>query len=484
MRNTEDSKNVPYVKLIALVSGPLCFFLFEVLKTDMLDDKAWHVLAIASWMVIWWVFEAVPIFVTALLPIVLFPTTGIFKLADATTPYASPIIFLFMGGFMLALAMEKHHLHKRIALNLIRLTGTKSDAIILGFILATACLSMWISNTATAVMMLPIGLSVVRLLEQSVPASRAFQNFKLVIFLGIAYAANIGGIATIIGTPPNVVLLGYVNSLLSSNISFLEWFVFALPVVILLLFLMFILLTKVLYPNRLGDLKTTAVFLEKEIEELGEWTREERLVAIIFTATALAWVFKVQINDLLGEDLLNDTVTAMAGGIATFLVPIDSKGKMLMKWDTMKELPWGILLLFGGGMCLAKAMEAAGFVDLIGEKIAHFDTLNWGVIAFGLILLSLFLTEIMSNVALTTIAIPMVMSIATGLQISPYYLAIPVAMASSCAFMMPISTPPNAIVFASGYIDMKSMLKAGLILNLLSVLILSLLAYFILPLLF
>jgi sodium-dependent dicarboxylate transporter 2/3/5 len=343
---------------------------------------------------------------------------------------------------------------------------------------------MWISNTATAVMMLPIGLSVVRLLEKSIPASKAFQNFKLVLFLSIAYAANIGGMATLIGTPPNVVLLGYVDTMLSSNISFLEWFTFGLPIVIILLFFMFLLLTKVLYPNKLGELKDTAVFLAQEIKALGAWSKEERYVAVIFTMTALAWIFKVQINHLLGHPYLNDTITAMSGGIATFIIPLNKKGKMLMKWEAMKELPWGILLLFGGGMCLAKGMESAGFVDAIGEFVAGFHELNWGVIAFGLIFLSLFLTEIMSNVALTTIAIPMVISIAGGLNISPLYLAIPVAMASSCAFMMPISTPPNAIVFASGYIDMKSMLKAGFVLNLLSVGILSLLAYFVLPLLF
>ena len=471
-----------YLRLITLFLGPLLFVaLFLMRDQAMLNPQAWMVLAVALWMIVWWIFETIPIFVTALLPIILFPSTGIFSLNEATSPYASPIIFLFMGGFMLALAMEKHELHKRIALNLIKLTGTSSDAIILGFMIATASLSMWISNTATAVMMLPIGLSVVRLLEKSISNSSGFKNFKLVLFLSIAYAANIGGMATLIGTPPNVVLLGYVNTLLSEDLSFLQWFTFGLPTVLILLYLTYLILVKFLFPNKLGKLESTASFLEEEINKLGPWSKEERAVAIIFSLTALAWIFKNQVNDLLGFALLNDTVTAMTGGVATFLVPMNLKGKMLMKWSMMKDLPWGILLLFGGGMCLAKAMELAGFVNLIGDQISSYDYLDWGLIVIFLVLLSIFLTEIMSNVALTTIAIPMVISIAQGLELPPLYLAIPVAMASSCAFMMPISTPPNAIVYASGYIDMKKMLKAGIILNLISVLVLVLMAYFLLP---
>ena len=473
------------IKWIGLLLGPILFLLIQLTSDHLaLSERATHVLGIAAWMVIWWVLEVIPIFVTALLPIVLFPTFKVFSLAESTAPYASPIIFLFMGGFMLALAMEKHQLHKRIALSLIKLTGTSANTILLGFMLATALLSMWISNTATAVMMLPIGLSVVKLLEKSMEETKAFQRFKLVLFLGIAYSANIGGMATIIGTPPNVVLLGYVKSLLSTDISFIEWFSFGLPVVLLLLLLTYFLLVKLLFPNNLGELKEAATYIDQEIRKLGGWSREEKCVATIFSLTALAWILKNQINQMLGDAYLNDTVTAMAGGIATFIVPINKKGKKLMSWEMMKELPWGILLLFGGGMCLAKAMEAAGFVDLIAKQITELNNVHWSIILLVLIALGLFLTEIMSNVALTTIAIPMVIGIAQGLQVEPLYFIIPVAMASSCAFMMPISTPPNAVVYASGYIQMSKMIKAGLLLNLLSVMVLFLLAYFILPIIF
>tara|TARA_R110002012_G_scaffold114079_2_gene260536 strand:- start:165722 stop:167173 length:1452 start_codon:yes stop_codon:yes gene_type:complete len=467
---------------IALALGPIFFLIIQWANPQFwFPEIGWDVFSIALWMIIWWVFEAIPIFATALLPMILFPTTGVFNLIEATSPYASPIIFLFMGGFMLALAMEKHQLHRRIALNLIRLTGTNANGIILGFMLATAVLSMWISNTATAVMMLPIALSVVKLLEFTENQFSGFNRFKTALFLSIAYAANVGGMATIIGTPPNVVLVGLVKSILNKEIGFASWLIIGIPSVAVMLFLIYQMLTKVLFRHGITKIEKAELFIEKELKKLGHWSTEEKWVAVIFGITAFCWIFKSQINSLLGVDILNDTVTAMSGGMATFLVPLNKSGKMLMNWEDMKNLPWGILILFGGGMVLAKAMEEAGFVDMIGEAISQYQNIPLWILVLILTALALFLTEIMSNVALTTIAIPMVLSIATGLKVEPLLLAIPVAMATSCAFMMPISTPPNAIVFSSGYINIKQMVRAGILLNIIAVIVLTIAGYFLAP---
>ncbi|MGJ3235839.1 SLC13 family permease [Marivirga sp.] len=470
------------LQYIALALGPIVFITIQWANPQFwFPEIGWDVFSIALWMIIWWIFEAIPIFATALLPMILFPITGVFSLVDATSPYASPIIFLFMGGFMLALAMEKHQLHRRIALNLIRLTGTNANGIILGFMLATAVLSMWISNTATAVMMLPIALSVVKLLEFSENQFSGFNRFKTALFLSIAYAANVGGMATIIGTPPNVVLVGLVKSILNIEIGFSNWLIIGIPSTAVMLFLIYQMLTKILFKHGIKKIEKAELFIGQELKKLGNWSKEEKWVAVIFSIIAFCWIAKSQINSLLGADILNDTVTAMSGGMATFLVPLNKSGKMLMNWEDMKNLPWGILILFGGGMVLAKAMEEAGFVDMIGEAISQYQNIPVWALVLILTALALFLTEIMSNVALTTIAIPMVLSIATGLDVEPLLLAIPVAMATSCAFMMPISTPPNAIVFSSGYINIKQMVRAGILLNIIAVIVLVLAGYFLAP---
>lgn len=441
-------------------------------SSSYLSPTAWQVLGVAAWMVIWWISEAAPMAVTALLPIILFPALGVFTLKAATAPYASPIIFLFMGGFLIALGLEEHGLHKRIALGLIKLTGTSANGIILGFMLATAFLSMWISNTATTIMMLPIAISVINLVQHDSLDKKGFNNFSIALMLGIAYAANIGGVATIIGTPPNVVFVGYAEEILQTEIGFADWMMVGVPVSILLLFLTYMLLTKVLHKNGLGKMSKAEALINEEFEALGKWKKEEKIVAIIFGLTASMWIFKVPLNNLIGVSLLNDTVTAMIGGILMFVIPLDVKGdKQLLHWKATHRLPWGILLLFGGGMTLAKAMEHAGLVSIIAEIISqnHFSILLIFVI---LIATMLFMTELMSNVALATIFIPIVMAIAVGANINPLLLSIPVAMAASCAFMMPISTPPNAIVFSSGHIKITQMVRVGIWLNILSVLVL------------
>lgn len=460
-------------KIVGLFLGPILFGLALLMQSsNYLNPTAWQVLGVALWMVIWWISEAAPMAVTALLPIVLFPALGVFTLKAATAPYASPIIFLFMGGFLIALGLEEHGLHKRIALGLIKITGTSANGIILGFMIATAFLSMWISNTATTIMMLPIALSVINLIKHEVVDTKGFASFSISLMLGIAYSANIGGLATIIGTPPNVVFVGYAKEILHKEIGFADWMMVGVPISILLLYLTYTLLTKVIHKNNLGKMSKVEALIATEYKALGGWKREEKIVAIIFSLTAIMWVFKVPINNLIGIPLLNDTVTAMIGGILMFVIPLDTKGKkQLLAWKATQRLPWGILLLFGGGMTLAKSMEHAGLVTMIAEVISQN---NFSILFIFIILITtmLFMTELMSNVALATIFIPIVMAIAVGANINPLLLSIPVAMAASCAFMMPISTPPNAIVFSSGHIKMTQMVRVGILLNILSVIVL------------
>jgi sodium-dependent dicarboxylate transporter 2/3/5 len=466
------------VKITGLVLGPLLFFIISHLNyLDSLSPEAWKVLGVAAWMVTWWITEATPMAVAALLPIILFPALDVFELAEATAPYASPIIFLFMGGFFIALGLEEHGLHKRLALNLVKFTGTSANGIILGFMLATGFLSMWISNTASAIMMLPIAVTVIALIRQKINDKKGLDLFSLSLMLGIAYSANIGGMATIIGTPPNVVFVGYAKQLLNIEIDFSKWILIGIPISSLLLLLTFLFLTRVLYRNKLGKMASVSKLLDSELSKLGKMEREEKIVAFIFGLTAFMWIFKLPINALLGTAILNDTATAMIGGILIFTVPVDmKKGYSLVSWEVTKRLPWGILLLFGGGMTLAKAMETTGLINVIADMVAQ-NPMSSLFVYLILIASMLFLTELMSNVALATMYLPVVIAIANGLEINPLLLSIPVAMAASCAFMLPIATPPNAIVFSSGHIQMKQMVKTGFVLNILSVSILLVAAF-------
>ena len=465
-------------KLAALLAGPLLFFIvLNFVSIPGLSKSAFQVIAVAVWMIIWWMTEAVPIPVTALVPLVLFSVLGVFSTGEATAPYASPIVFLFMGGFLIALAMEKRNLHRRIALNIINITGTNANGIILGFMIATAFLSMWISNTATSVMMLPIALSVVDLLQdkQEGSPSKEYRRFALGLMLSIAYAANIGGTTTIIGTPPNVVLVGYMQEFYDRQIEFGRWLLIGVPVCFTLLTITYLMLTRVLFPHRLKKLAGSDDLIKNKLKELGPMSRAEQLVAVIFFLTAFSWIFQSAINDLLGDQYLDNTIVAMTGGILMFITPTSfSSNEYVLDWESTRRLPWGILLLFGGGLCLAKGMESTGLVQLVGDKIAGSGNISLWFLLLLLTAFMLFMTEVMSNVALVVIFVPVVLGIADSLQINPLYLAIPVTLASSCAFMMPISTPPNAVVFSSGYIRMADMVRAGIFLNIISILVLLL----------
>lgn len=472
------SKSINITKVAGFIAGTLLFVLFYFISIDSHQADLYRVLALAVWMIIWWGTEAIPIPATALLPIAALPMLGIFEVSEATAPYASSIIFLFMGGFIIALALEKHNLHQRIALNLLKLTGSSGNGIILGFMLATALLSMWISNTATAVMMLPIATSVTNLvLTKDAKLTKSEKNFALGLMLSIAYAANIGGSMTIIGTPPNVVMAGYLNEILQYNLSFSTWLAMGIPAGLIILAITYFLITSILFKNKLDKVKGSEQLVTNELKKIGKISKTEKLVMAVFVFTASCWIFKQQINSLIGYSLLNDTVTAMTGGLLMFVTPVNfKKSEFLLKWKDTKRLPWGILLLFGGGMCLARAMEEVGIIQLMGDFVKGQGHLDIWLIVLITTAIVLFLTELMSNVALVTIFIPVIIGIAQGLGINPLLLVVPATIASSCAFMMPISTPPNAIVFSSGHIKIKDMMRAGLLLNLVAIVVLVLLS--------
>lgn len=457
------------IRKVALFLGPLLFIGIGHLGNG--DNWFW-VVGIAIWMILWWTAEVVPIFITALLPMVLFPMFGIFTVQETFIPYGNPIIFLFMGGFVIALAMEKHNLHNRIALNLMRLTGTAPLGIILGFTLSTAFLSMWISNTATAVMMLPIAMSIIELLkDQCDPNSLDFKRFSLSLMLSIAYSANIGGVMTLIGSPPNVVFAGYFESRYGVEFGFGEWMLIGVPIGLALLFLSNILLTKVIIRFDLKKIVGSEKLFKNKLKELGPMQTGEKLVTIIFVFTALCWTFKSQINQLVFDsNVLNNTSIAMMGALLMLCTPTNlNKGEFLLNWGYIQRLPWGILLLFGGGLSLAAALESVGIIQQIGQLVSENAGSNMLFLLVGLTLFSIFATEIMSNVALVTVFVPVVMVVGDGMGLQPMLLPIAVTIAASCAFMMPISTPPNAVVYSSGHIKMRTMMKVGFVLNLVSI---------------
>ncbi len=472
-------------KRIGLFLGPSLFLILMLFPSPILSKTGDPVIAVALWMVSWWLTEAVSISVTALLPLLLFPLLGIMPIAEVGNNYGSPIIFLFFGGFVMALALEKVNLHRRIALNIIKITGTTPNKVVLGFMIATASLSMWISNTATTVVMLPIALSVINLLVDDVDGfTKKDRNFAISVMLGIAFAANAGGIATVIGTPPNSILIGLLENEYGIEISFLKWMVFGLPFSILMIGLSYLTMVHLIFPSKGLNFSASKDVIQDELKKLGPTQSKEKMVLVIFGVTVSLWIFRTLINNLIPGLGLSDTMISMFAAISLFSIPFNlKKGDFILEWKDTQKLAWGILILFGGGLALAKGMSVSGIVDAVSAAIAAG---NFSVTATAslLIILMLFMTELMSNVALVAVLAPVVAGIAIGLGIPILYLLIPVTMASSCAFMLPMATPPNAIVFASGFIEVKHMVKAGVLLNAVAVLLLIVLFEYVIPALF
>ncbi|MDA8917974.1 SLC13 family permease [Flavobacteriaceae bacterium] len=472
-------------KKIGLILGPLLFIIIKGCNLSFLSPEAITVIGLALWMVCWWITEAVSISVTALLPLIVFPLFNVMSMNEVGANYGSSIVFLFFGGFVLALALEKVNLHRRIALTIIQKTGTTPNRVILGFMLATAFMSMWISNTASTVVMLPIALSVIQLLVKSDGEfTLQEQHFSLSVMLGIAFSANAGGIATVIGTPPNSILIGLLENEYNIQISFFKWMSIGLPFSVVMIAIIYFILTRWMFSNKGIAFASSNELIAQKLQDLGPVTAQEKHVLRVFAITVFLWVFRTVLNSFFPSLGLSDTIISMGCAVALFAIPHKfKKGIFILEWKDTQRLAWGILILFGGGLALAKGMSTTGIVSLITDAIAAAN-LNVLITASLLILLMLFMTELMSNVALVAVLAPVVAGIALGLEIPILYLLIPVTMASSCAFMLPMATPPNAIVFASGYVKVAQMARVGIIINLIAVVLLIALFKFAIPLVF
>lgn len=471
-------------KQIGLVLGPLLFFLILIFfKPEGLSPQGRAVLASTAWIAVWWITEAIPIAVTALLPIVLFPLSGGLDLGTTTSAFGHKYIFLYMGGFIIAIAIEKWNLHRRIALNIINFIGSDVKKIILGFMVATAFLSMWISNTATSVMMLPIGIAIITQLKDN-PNTAEDENqlFGKALMLAIAYSASIGGIATLIGTPPNLVLAGVVLDTYGYEITFLQWFIFGFPISLLLLFICWKYLTSYAFKFNQKEFPGGKEEIKRLLHSLGGMRYEEKMVAFIFGATAFFWITRSLLFDEL-LPALDDTIIAIVFAVVLFLIPSKDKKEKLMTWEDAVKLPWGIILLFGGGMALANGFESSGLANFLGNQMTTFAGLTTIILVLLLIAAVNFLTEITSNLATTAMLLPVLAPMALTVDIHPFVLMVGAAVAASCAFMLPVATPPNAVVFGSGYLRIPDMVSKGIVMNIISIIILTLFVYFVLPLL-
>ena len=461
---------------IGLLLGPMWLLLVLLLPApEGLSDAGWRTAGIALFMATWWISEAAPIPATAMLPLILFPFFGAGAIRESAAPYAHPLIFLFLGGFIIAMAMQRWGLHKRIALNIIQRAGTGPQALVAGFMLASAFLSMWVSNTATTLMMLPVGLAVTSLFDDA-SDDRVRVRFSLLLLLGIAYGANIGGMGTLIGTPPNAFLAAFIEEQFGQNITFARWLLVGLPVVAIGLPVTFLVLTKVVYPVRIRELPGSHEVIEKEIAALGPMNAGERWVAIIFTLTALAWICRPLLQKVIPE--ISDAGIAMTGGLLLFVIPLNLRqGLFVQDWKTASQLPWGTLILFGGGLSLASAFTRTELSVWIGESLAAIDFLPIILILLVVVTVIVFLTEITSNIATTAAFLPVLAALAIGIGQDPLLLAIPAVLGASCAFMLPVATPPNAIVYGSGRVSVPQMARAGLVLNILFMMLITGFAY-------
>lgn len=479
---------MPTIRLTALAGGLVVFFIMLALPAPSgLEPMGWRTAAVATLMAIWWMTEALPIPATAMLPLVLFPVLGILDMPAAAAPYANEVIFLFLGGFILAAGMQRWGLHKRLALAIMAFVGATPKRLLFGFMAATAFLSMWISNTATAAMMLPIALAVSELFAPK-GEGKAPSNFPVALLLGIAYAASIGGVATLIGTPPNAVLAAASAELVGVEISFVEWMAVGLPVTLIFLPVAWGMLLYMYPPEDLGG--DAAGILASERAALGPMSRGERIVAVIFFLTAISWVFRAPLDlgfvSLPGLATLfpgiRDSTIAMGAAVALFLLPVyPSKGVQVITWRDTDSVPWGVLLLFGGGLSLALAMDRSGLAGWIGQGVVGLEGVSLVVLVAAVATLFIFLTEITSNTATSTMAMPLMVGVAAALGTDAVTLMATAAMASSMAFMLPVATPPNAIVFGAERMTIQQMAKAGFFMNLISILVVTVFVVTIVP---
>lgn len=470
-------------KLVGLFLGPsLFFFILFFFHPEGLSTEANAILASTVWVAIWWITEAMPIAVTSLLPILLFPLTGGLGIEETTAAFGHRYIFLYIGGFILALAIERWNLHRRIALTIIKAIGTNIKSIILGFMVATAFLSMWISNTATSVMMLPIGMAIVAQLNKN-PDSVESENkiFGKALMLAIAYSASIGGLATLVGTPPNLVLASVVQNIYGIEITFSKWIIFGLPISLIMLFIAWKYLTEVAFSFKQSTFPGGREEIQSQLEKLGKTSLEEKLVLTVFLLTAFAWITRSYVLNIF-IPALDDTMIAVTAAFILFLIPAPSgKNRALITWNEAVKLPWGILLLFGGGLALAQGFETSGLAAWLGGQMNLLEGVSMLVLLLVLIASVNFLTEITSNLATTAMILPVLAPLALVIDVHPYVLMVGATVSASFAFMLPVATPPNAVVFGSGYLRIPDMVKSGIWMNLMSIIILTAICYFILP---
>lgn len=482
--NGELVRKGPRSKAIGLLVGLGAFVAILLsFSPDGLDRSGQVVAAIGALMAIWWATEAIPLSVTALIPVVAFPIAGVATIDEATAPYANPIIFLFLGGFLVALAVERSNLHRRMALLIFRHLGRSGRGLVAGFMFASAALSMWISNTSTVLMLLPIAVSLALVVAETSPSlsDKQKHDFQIATLLGMAYGASIGGVATLVGTPTNAFMAGFLQSEYALEIPFARWMLIGVPVSVVLLPIGWWLLVRYLFPVNFVTSDETRAELGRRYEALGAMTSAEKRTGILFAILVVTWIFRGFIGSALGLDNLSDAGVAMLAAVLAFVIPSGTDRHALVTWEDTVRLPWGVLILFGGGLSLAAALSSSGLTLWMGQQLAPLGAINHIVLVIALTTLVIFLTELTSNVATTATLLPVVAALAVELNIDPLMLVVPVTIAASCAFMLPVATPPNAIVFSSGEMAISEMMVAGFWLNIISIILVSAIAIWLVP---
>ena len=480
------NREVETYQRVGRVLGPAIFalmFATEHLQETM-SPQAWRVAAIGIWMAIWWATEAIPVFVTAFIPIIAFDPLGIATIRDAAAPYSNPIIYLFLGGFIMALTLEKWNLHKRIALAILARVGSDGRRLIGGFMLVCALLSMWMTNTSTTMMLLPIILSVSSVILDNAGdlSAKERHHFQVAMLLGLAYAASIGGLATLVGTPPNALLVGFMAENYGVQISFARWMLIGVPITFVMLPLAWLILTRVVFKVNIPANAAVDEHMSEMRANLGPMTTPEKRVAVVFGTVIFCWMLRRPITEWIDLTGISDSGIVMTAAVLLFMMPSgDRTQPQLITWHDATRLPWGVLILFGGGLSLAAAVSSSGLALWIGESLAPLNAFGLAVLVIAAITLVIFLTELTSNLATTATLLPVVGAIALQAGIAPILLTVPITIGASCAFMLPVATPPNAIVFATGTISIPEMVRAGFLLNLLGIVMVSLIALYAAP---